>query len=201
MNIGHIKTERIPVDKLNPATYNPRTISPKAKKGLANSIERFGLLQPIVWNRRTGNIIGGHQRLVDLIEKGATETDVIPVDFPIEKEKAANIALNHSGISGEYIEDQLQTLLEELDTSTIEDLNLEQLIEEDVDYSMLGDDEVDEDVDAMAKGAKSSIILVFGEHNIELATSLTKFWKERDADVGAMYIEKLNDEKNKLMGK
>lgn len=196
-NIGHIKTERITIDKLVPADYNPRDMTGKAREGLSNSINSFGLLQPVIWNKQTGNIVGGHQRLYDLISKGALETDVIVVDFPLAKEKAANIALNHVGISGHYDEDKLQTLLGEIDESFLEDLNFEELKLEDVDYSLL-DDESDEDVKALAKEVTTSIILSFGPHNIELAQSLTNFWKERDADLGAMYIEKLKEEKDKL---
>ena len=114
-NIGHIQTERIEISQLNPAEYNPRDMTDKAREGLSNSIESFGLMQPIIWNKQTGNVVGGHQRLYDIISKGALETDVIIVDFPLAKEKAANIALNHSGISGTYDEDKLQALLSDID--------------------------------------------------------------------------------------
>ena len=55
-------------------------------------------------------------------------------------------------------------------------------------------------MDAMSGEVKTSIILTFGPHNIDLAQSLTKFWKDHDADLGDMYIEKLRDEKAKLIG-
>jgi hypothetical protein len=126
-NIGHIKTERITIDKLTPADYNPRDMSDKAREGLSNSINSFGLLQPVIWNKQTGNIVGGHQRLYDLISKGALETDVIVVDFPMAKEKAANIALNHVGISGHYDEDKLQLLLSEISSDDFQALNFEEL--------------------------------------------------------------------------
>jgi len=127
MSLGHISTKRVPLTSLIPAEYNPRRISDKAKKGLSNSITQFGILQPIVWNQRTGHIIGGHQRYYDLLERGIADTDVLVVNFPIEKEKAANIALNHSGISGEYDEDKLQELLQDLDQQYIDALNFDEL--------------------------------------------------------------------------
>ncbi len=126
-SLGHVTTERISIDKLNPAEYNPRDITDRAREGLSNSINSFGLLQPIIWNKRTGNVVGGHQRLYDIISKGALETDVIVVDFPLAKEKAANIALNHTGISGHYTEDKLQALLAEISADTFEALNFEEL--------------------------------------------------------------------------
>ena len=126
-NIGHVTTERVSIDKLKPAEYNPRDITDKAREGLSNSIEAFGLLQPIIWNKQTGNVVGGHQRLYNIISKGALETDVIVVDFSLAKEKAANIALNHQGISGHYNNDQLHELLSEIDEDFKYNLNFEEL--------------------------------------------------------------------------
>lgn len=126
-NIGKIKLESISIDKLNPAPYNPRNITDKARQGLSNSLDAFGLLQPIIWNKQTGNVVGGHQRLYDIIQKGATETDVVVVNFSLSKEKAANIALNHSGISGDYENDKLQELLSEIESSDSEGLNFDEL--------------------------------------------------------------------------
>jgi len=127
MDIGFIKTERVKIDKLKPAEYNPRAITDKAVQGLSNSIDKFGLLQPIIWNKRTGNVVGGHQRLYDIINKGATETDVIVVDFSLEKEKSANIALNHAGISGHYDLEKLDILLKEIDLTDYTDLQFDSL--------------------------------------------------------------------------
>jgi len=127
-DVGHILLHRVAIDKLNPAEYNPREMSDHAREGLSNSINSFGLLQPIVWNKTTGNVVGGHQRLYDIIAKGAQETDVIIVEWPLSKEKAANIALNHAGIAGRYDEGKLQQLLTQIDDSFIADLNFDELI-------------------------------------------------------------------------
>ena len=56
--------QKIPFSKVNPAPYNPRIDlqpeDPEYKK-LEKSIEEFGLVQLLVWNKRTGNLVGGHQ--------------------------------------------------------------------------------------------------------------------------------------------
>ena len=70
------------VADLTPAEYNPRKISDEAMQGLTASIERFGLVQPVIWNVRTERVVGGHQRLKALEAQGITETDVIVVDLP-----------------------------------------------------------------------------------------------------------------------
>ena len=99
---GGLSLTRMSLADLTPANYNPRTISDAAMKGLEHSIDRFGLVQPIVWNKRTGNIVGGHQRLAALLNRGATEADVYVVDLPEVEEKALNLALNNPGIQGEF---------------------------------------------------------------------------------------------------
>lgn len=111
----------VALDKLNPAAYNPRK---DLKRGdpeydhLANSIEAFGYLEPIVWNKRTGNVVGGHQRLKVLIERGDTEAEVVVVDYDETTERAANLALNK--IHGDWDFPKLADLLTELDTGAFD---------------------------------------------------------------------------------
>lgn len=108
-----MKIERMKLAELIPADYNPRTITAAAYKGLTASIERFGLVQPIIFNERTGRVVGGHQRLKVLLDKGEAETDVAVVDLPEAEEKALNLTLNNQAIAGQFTEDVL-AILEEL---------------------------------------------------------------------------------------
>lgn len=91
---------------------NPRTITPEAKAALAKSIERFGIVQPIVWNERTETVVGGHQRLGVLREMGVEQVEVVIVDLSLEDERALNIALNSDEISGDW---DLEALTERLE--------------------------------------------------------------------------------------
>lgn len=109
MNIQKIK-----IDKLIPATYNPRK---DLKPGdaeyikIKNSIENFGYVSPLIINKDM-TVIGGHQRLKVLKELGFTELECIIVDLDKTKEKALNIALNK--IQGDWDEEKLEALLQEL---------------------------------------------------------------------------------------
>jgi DNA modification methylase len=113
-----MKLERIPIDKLKAATYNPRK---DLKSGdieyekLKQSIETFGYVEPVLWNRRTGNIIGGHQRFKVLVELGQKEIDCVVVDMDLTDEKALNIALNK--VSGDWDKDKLMLLITDLQGS------------------------------------------------------------------------------------
>lgn len=119
--------KRMRIDELRPAAYNPRVISDEAMDGLRFSIKRWGLVEPVVWNRRTGNVVGGHQRLKVLMEEGVEETDVVVVDLEISEEKALNVALNSGTIAGKFT-DGLRTILSEIDLEPIERMRLDDLV-------------------------------------------------------------------------
>ncbi len=89
---------------LRPAAYNPRTISDDAMAGLEASITRFGLVQCPVFNRRSGTLVGGHQRVKVLEKAGMTETMTAVVDVDETSEKALNLTLNNPAIAGEFNE-------------------------------------------------------------------------------------------------
>lgn len=110
-----MEIRKIAVKEINPAPYNPRV---DLKPGdldyekLKQSISKFGLVEPLVWNMRTGNLVGGHQRLKILTEQGATDIEVSVVDLSLDIEKALNIALNK--IAGDWDEKKLSELLTEM---------------------------------------------------------------------------------------
>lgn len=111
-----MKTEVKKIADLNPAAYNPRVPlkegDPDYEK-LRKSIETFGHVIPIVWNKRTGNVVGGHQTLQVLKDLGEKETDCTVVNLSLEEEKALNIALNK--ISGRWDMELLDQVMQELD--------------------------------------------------------------------------------------
>jgi len=110
----------IELSKMNPAAYNPRvtlTEEMPEYQALKASLEEFGEVEPIVWNKRTGNIVGGHQRYNVLKTMGVKTALVSVVDLPIEEEKVLNVALNK--VSGEWDEAKLRELLESLNAEDI----------------------------------------------------------------------------------
>ena len=117
-----MKLIEMALDKLKPAAYNPRvelTEDMAEYQALKRSIEEFGDVEPIVWNKRTGNIIGGHQRYNVLKALGYTKAIVSVVDIDEKEEKTLNIALNK--VEGEWEEEKLKEILEELE---FEDVSL-----------------------------------------------------------------------------
>lgn len=100
---------------LLPADYNPRKdLKPgdAEYEKLKRSIEQFGYVEPVIWNKTTGRVVGGHQRLKVLVDMGLTEVDCVVVEMDEDKEKALNIALNK--ISGDWDKDKLALLIADL---------------------------------------------------------------------------------------
>lgn len=100
---------------MNRAAYNPRVdLQPEDEEyqAIERSLKRHGLVQPIVWNRRTNTVVSGHQRLTVLEAQGETEVTVSVVDLDNIQEKELNVALNK--ITGEWDDDKLSVILNEL---------------------------------------------------------------------------------------
>ena len=99
---------------LNNADYNPRKINEEERKRLRRGITKFGLVEFPVWNKRTGNIVGGHQRVsvLDAIEK-SDDSDLIVavVDLSDRDERALNVQLNSASMQGEFDLDKLSELV------------------------------------------------------------------------------------------
>lgn len=110
--------EKLNIALLIPADYNPRKDlkpgDPEYEK-LKRSIEQFGYVEPVIWNKTTGRVVGGHQRLKILLDLGLTEVECVIVEMDEDKEKALNIALNK--ISGDWDKDKLALLIEDLQVS------------------------------------------------------------------------------------
>ena len=106
---------KMKLSELNPAEYNPRkALKPGdlAYEKLKASILSFGNVEPIVWNRTTKNVVGGHQRLRVLLDLGVEESEVSVVDLSEVDEKRLNIALNK--ITGEWDDEKLASLLADI---------------------------------------------------------------------------------------
>lgn len=166
--------EKKNVKDLFPADYNPRKDlkpgDPEYEK-LKRSIEQFGYVEPVIWNEKTGRVVGGHQRLKVLTDMGITEVDVVVVDMDTEKEKALNIALNK--ISGEWDTEKLALVIADLQGTDFDvsltgfdPEELEDLFRDDVKGGVKEDDF---DVEAELKKptfSKAGDLWMLGEHRL-----------------------------------
>lgn len=160
-----MQVEKVSISKLNPAKYNPRKdLKPgnTEYEKLKRSMAEFGYVEPIIWNKRTGNIVGGHQRYKILKDMKYKEAECVIVDLDDNREKALNVALNK--ISGEFDIPLLTDLLKDLSAN-------------DFDVSLTGFDEneiSDLFSDANAKEGKDD------DYDVNKALEESAFVKQGD---------------------
>lgn len=113
------KVERVTRSSINFAHYNPRKISDDSRKRLTKNIKQeAGLIETVVVNRLTGNLVSGHQRLtiLDKLEgypQKDYELDVAMVEMSEEEERRQNVFMNAKGAQGEFDPEQLKTMMED----------------------------------------------------------------------------------------
>ena len=115
-----METAIMKLEDISPADYNPRkTLKPgdQEYESLKNSLDRFGLAEPLIYNKRTGTLISGHQRLNVLKDSGAKEAEVVLVDLDEQQEKLLNIAMNK--IEGDWDYKKLETLFSDISADDI----------------------------------------------------------------------------------
>lgn len=108
--------------QINWAVYNPRSITEQARKRLKAAIEAVGLLGPVIWNKRTGNLVGGHQRLkcMDALAGGKEYlTQVSGVDLSPEDEVSANVLLNNPEAQGQWDFEKFGEILKKKDLDLV----------------------------------------------------------------------------------
>jgi len=144
----------VPVRKLRAAEYNPRKWDTTAEAQLTESINRFGVVDPLLVNsapKRKGIVIGGHFRLAVLKKLGIKEVPVVYVNIPdVAKEKELNLRLNKN--TGEF---DLE-LLSKFDESFLKDVGFSS---EDID-DVFGVDENPEKFDLQKELEKLKITKV-----------------------------------------
>lgn len=126
--IEQSKSIEIMRSQIKLAGYNPRKISPEAKNKLRTNLREMGIMGGIVWNKRTGNLVSGHQRLTlmdeeNLYDKKSFENDykviVTEVDLSEKDEKTQNIFFNNQTAMGYFDEDKLKDIMKEVDFSEL----------------------------------------------------------------------------------
>lgn len=177
---------------------NPRFIKDAKFKKLVKSIKEFPemlKLRPIVVNNYMV-VLGGNMRLKACTEAGLSEVWILKAENLTKEQEREFIVKDNVGF-GEWDWDLLAN---EWNTQQIGDWGLEVWHpEEDVDYSILDDDDLSSELDGMTGNVRKAIQIEFESQDYEEATELVKFWRKEGAYIGSMIIEYLRSEKNKTL--
>ena len=156
-----MKIEKIEINKLKPATYNPRQISTKQYKDLKSSVEKFGLVDPIVVNKDF-TIIGGHQRYKICKELKHKEIDCVVLDLSKEEERELNIRLNKN--TGDF---DMDILANEFDIDELVDWGFKHIdLDINIDKITEGNTEDDHIPEVKESRVKLGDVWKLGKHRL-----------------------------------
>lgn len=186
-------TETISRSEIKNAPYNPRIMDAKAKKRLKANISKHGLVSSLTWNKRTGNLVGGHQRLeqLDTLEKSRDyELTVNVIDVDEREEAELNVLLNNPSMQGEWDFDKLANMTDEFGLDLKDDLGF---TDTDIDLMFEGDDRFSQlfetqegenmrgDLEAVKAARKESAEKLRERNSIDWFTVIV-FENEKDRD-------------------
>jgi hypothetical protein len=191
MEIKNVKLSEV---KSNP--NNPRIIKDDKFTKLVKSIKEFPKMleiRPIVVNADM-IVLGGNMRLKACKEAGLKEVPIIYANDLTEDEQKQFIIKDNVGF-GEWDWDMLAN---EWEPELLESWGLEVWkAPTEVDYSILDDDDLNDQLSDMTNGVKKAIQIEFEAEHYEEAQELVKFWRGRELYIGGFIIEKLKEEKLK----
>jgi ParB-like chromosome segregation protein Spo0J len=192
-----MKIEKVKLSEIKPNPKNPRLIKDDKFKKLVKSIKDFPQmleLRPIVVDENN-IILGGNMRFKALKEAGYTEVSIVRANDLTSEQKDEFIVKDNLGF-GEWDWD---VLANEWDAELLNDWGL--FVPEmptEVDYSILDEEDLDDELTDMASGVKKAIQIEFEAEHYDEASELVKFWRDQSAYVGGMIMEYLKAEKDKV---
>jgi hypothetical protein len=185
--------------KSNPK--NPRVIKDDKFKKLVDSIREFPEMlekRPLVCFTDVDGklvVLGGNMRLKASKELGITELPVLLADDWTEEQKAQFLIKDNVGF-GEWNWEELQS---DWNNELLSDWGLDvPMFSTPVDYSILDDEDVSDQLSDMTNGVKKAIQIEFEAEHYEEASELVKFWREQGLYIGGLLMEKLKEEKGKI---
>ncbi len=153
-----LKIEHVSVGILKANEYNPKKFSKEALEGIAESVRRFGIVDPLVVNGAEGRenvLIGGHARLKVAKELGLKTLPIVYVNIPdVGKEKELNLRLHKN--QGEFDLD----LLAKFDEALLVDIGFSS---QDID-DIMADDPIPEMFDLKRELEKLDIKSIEAKH-------------------------------------
>jgi DNA modification methylase len=198
-----MELEKVKIEQLEPATYNPRQISTKQFNDLKESITKFGMVDPLIVNK-CYTIIGGHQRYKICKQLGYKEIGCIILDLDKEQERELNIRLNKN--TGEF---DMDILANEFDIEELTEwgfkeidlgLNIDKITEGNTEDDhipevkerrvklgdvwqlgkhrlMCGDSTKESDVEKLMNGQKADMVFTDPPYGMDLDTNYKDIYK------------------------
>lgn len=186
---------------LIPYVNNARVHSDEQVTQIASSIKEFGFTVPVLIDKDKG-IIAGHGRIAAAKKLNIDEVPCIRIEHLTETQKKAyiladnRIALN-STWDYELLGLELNSLKEADFDITEFGFDESEFRNSVLDYSILDEEDVSDEIDSMSAGVKKAIQIEFDPEHYEEAQEVIKWWRQKGANVGYMVLRYLQAEKEK----
>jgi hypothetical protein len=187
-----------PLSSIKANPNNPRIIKDDKFAKLVKSIQEFPemlKLRPIVVNEDMV-VLGGNMRLKACKEAGLKEVPVILADELTEDQQKQFIIKDNVG----YGEWDWEALANQWDSNELSEWGLDVPnfdIPKNLDYSILDEADISDQLSDMASNVKKAIQIEFEAEHYDEASELVKFWREQGLYIGGFLMEKLKEEKEK----
>lgn len=189
--------QKVKIETIKSNAANPRIIKDSKFEKLKTSLKEFPemlKLRPIIVDENN-IILGGNMRYKACQELNMKEVYIVKADDLTDQQKQEFIIKDNVGF-GEWDWDILANVW---DNTQLKDWGMDVWQpEEDIDYSILDDEDFEKELDGMESSVRKAIQIPFEADNYEEAKELYKFWVDSGAYVGGMIIELLKSEKEKL---
>lgn len=191
-----VKIEEI---KANPK--NPRVLKDSKYNSLKKSLEDFPEMlekRPlVVFTDKDGKfvVLGGNMRFKVAKELGFKELPIILADDWTEEQKTQFLIKDNVN----YGDWDWDALANEWDSLELKDwgLDIPNFNIEEIDYSILEDENLDAEINGMQNGVKKGIQIEFELEHYQPAQELIKYWRDKGLYIGGFLMEKLKLEKEK----
>jgi len=194
-----MKTVVTPIAQIKANPNNPRIIKDDKFHKLVKSIQEFPEmlnLRPIVVNADSV-VLGGNMRLKACKEAGLKQVPVIFAEDLTEEQQKQFIIKDNIGF-GEW---DWEALANQWDSEELGEWGLDIPsfnISKDLDYGILDEADVTDQLNDMASNVKKAIQIEFEAEHYDEASELVKFWREQGLYIGGFLMEKLKEEKERL---
>jgi ParB-like chromosome segregation protein Spo0J len=192
---------KVAISKIKPNPKNPRVIRDDKFAKLVKSIQDFPEMlekRPLVCFTDVDGkyvVLGGNMRLKAANEVGLKQLPILLADDWTEEQKNEFLIKDNVGF-GEWDWEQIKN---DWDVEKLDEWGMDvPQFASSVDYSILDDEDVSQQLEDMADGVKKAIQIEFEPLHYEEAYQVIKFWRERNAYVGGMILEYLKSERDKL---
>jgi hypothetical protein len=194
-----MKIQEVKISEVKANPNNPRTIRDEKFRKLVESIKTFPemlKLRPIVVNDDM-IVLGGNMRLKACKEAGLKMVPIIRAEDLTEDQQREFIIKDNVGF-GDW---DWEMLANDWDNESLMDWGLDIpnfSSPKDLDYSVLDDADMADQLSEMSSGVKKAIQIEFESEHYPEASELVKFWREHGLYIGGFLMEKLKEEKNRL---